>query len=143
MVIRIAIMTVALTAVVLTAYLTGLNSDHPNAILLAETMAFVTLAFAELPIAYTTRSERYALLKLGVFTNVWMQRAVGLSIVLILAVIYVPFLNDPFNTVPLGLGQWAVILPLALIPAAVAEVSKLYLRRAEGQRLSALDASGK
>ncbi|MGH2594083.1 MAG: cation-translocating P-type ATPase, partial [Anaerolineae bacterium] len=143
MVIRIAIMTVALTAVVLTAYLIGLRSDHPDAIRLAETMAFVTLAFAELPIAYTTRSERYALLRLGVFSNVWMQRAVGLSIILILAVIYIPFLNAPFNTVPLSPAHWAAIVPLALIPALIAEVTKLVLRRAETKRLAALDASGR
>ncbi len=139
MVIRIAIMTVALTAVVLAAFLLGLR----RSVDLAETMAFVTLAFAELPIAYTTRSERYPLLKLGVFSNIWMQRAVGLSIVLILAVIYVPFLNAPFNTVPLTLEHWQVILPLALIPAVVAEVTKLFLRRAEIRRWTALDAGGK
>ncbi|HLF25929.1 MAG TPA: cation-translocating P-type ATPase [Anaerolineae bacterium] len=133
MVIRIAIMTVALTAVVLTAYWIGMNE---GGILLAETMAFVTLAMAELPIAYTTRSERYPLLRLGVFSNRWMQYAVGLSIVLILAVIYLPFFNDPFNTTPLTLQHWEIIIPLALLPALVAEVSKLVLRRLDTRSLA-------
>ncbi len=140
MIIRIGVMTVALTAAVLTAFLIGLNEHGKE---LAETMAFVTPALAELPIAYTTRSERYALLRLGVFSNRWMQYAVGLSIILILAVVYVPFLNQPFNTVPLTLEQWEVILPLVAIPAVTAEVTKLVLRRAETKRLAALDASGK
>jgi Ca2+-transporting ATPase len=132
MVIRIAVMTVALTAAVLTAFLIGLNEHGQD---LAETMAFVTLALAELPIAFTTRSERYPLYKLGFFTNRWMQRAVGLSIVLTLAVIYVPFLNRPFNTVPLTLEHWVIILPLVILPALVAEVSKFFVRRGE-QRIS-------
>ena len=127
MIIRIGVMTVALTAVVLTAYQIGLQTSIP----LAETMAFVALALSELPIAYTTRSERYPLIKLGVFTNKWMQRAVGLSIVLILAVIYVPFLQEAFDTVALTLNHWLILLPLIIIPSAVAEISKFFVRRSE------------
>ncbi len=140
LVIRIAIMTVALTAAVLIAFWTGLNQHGVD---LAETMAFVTLALGELPIAYTTRSERYALLRLGPFSNRWMQYAVGLSVVLILAVVYIPFLNLPFNTVPLGLEQWEVILPLVAIPALTAEITKLVLRRSETQRRAAMGTAGK
>jgi Ca2+-transporting ATPase len=127
MIIRIGVMTVALTAVVLTAYQIGLRTS----IALAETMAFVALALAELPIAYTSRSERYPLIKLGVFSNKWMQRAVGLSIVLILAVIYVPFLQEAFDTVALTLNEWLILLPLIAIPAATAEISKFFVRRSE------------
>ena len=124
---RIAVMTVALTAVVLTAYQIGLRTSIP----LAETMAFVTLALSELPIAYTSRSERYPLVKLGVFSNKWMQRAVLLSVVLILAVIYVPILQQAFDTVALTPHDWLIILPLIVIPAAVAEISKFFVRRSE------------
>ncbi|CAG1772852.1 partial Calcium-transporting ATPase 1, partial [uncultured bacterium] len=120
--------TVAVTAAVLIAFRYGMNAHGVD---LAETMAFVTLAFAELPIAYTTRSERFPLFKLGVFSNKWMQRAVGLSIVLVLAVVYLPFLQGPFNTVPLTLEHWAVVLPLAFFPSVVAEVTKLVMRRSE------------
>ena len=139
MIIRVGVMTVALTGVVLTAFLIGLSRNDR---VLAQTLAFVTLALAELPIAYTTRSERYPLFRLGVFSNKWMQRAVGLSLVLTLLVIYVPFLNDPFNTMPLSLEHWAIILPLAIIPSIVAEVSKYFVRRAEkrvGEAASMLD----
>jgi len=111
----------------LIAYQIGLRTS----IQLAETMAFVTLALAELPIAYTSRSERYPLFKLGLFSNRWMQAAVGLSVVLTLAVIYIPFFNRPFNTVPLTLEQWAIIVPLIIIPSAVAEISKFFVRRSE------------
>ncbi len=135
MLIRIAIMTVALTAVVLTAFWVGLREHGQD---LAETMAFATLALAELPIAYTSRSERYPLLRLGFFTNKWMQMAVGVSILLTIAVIFVPFLNGPFNTVPLTAAQWELVIPLALVPALVAEISKFVLRWADQRRRPAL-----
>ena len=128
MLIRIAIMTVALTSVVLAAFWIGLTEHGRD---LAETMAFATLALAELPIAYTSRSERYPLYRLGPFRNKWMKYAAGLSVLLTVLVIFVPFLNGPFNTVPLTLQQWEIVLPLALIPAAIAEISKFVLRRGE------------
>ncbi|MFZ1463499.1 MAG: cation-translocating P-type ATPase [Anaerolineae bacterium] len=131
MLVRIAIMTVALTTVVLTAFWIGLQEHGKD---LAETMAFATLALAELPIAYTTRSERYPLARLGLFTNKWMQAAVAVSALLTVAVIFVPFLNGPFNTVPLTLAQWELVIPLALIPALVAEASKFVLRVGDRRR---------
>ena len=94
----------------------------------AETMAFVTLSLCELFRAYTVRSERTSLFRLGVFSNRVMQYAVGLSIGLLLLVMYVPFLQPVFNTVPLDAREWAVVLSLALIPAISEEITKAYLR---------------
>ena len=45
---------------------------------------------SELFRAYTSRSERYPIWKLGFFTNKWMQYAVGFSLVLLLLVVYIP-----------------------------------------------------
>ncbi|MEE8120885.1 MAG: cation transporting ATPase C-terminal domain-containing protein, partial [Anaerolineales bacterium] len=46
------------------------------------------------------------------------------SLLLLLAVIYVPFLQPIFNTVPLGWTEWQIVLPLLFVPALVAEISK-------------------
>ena len=87
------------------------------------------MSLAELPLAYTARSERYPLLKIGLFSNRAMQWAVLSSIVGLLAATYVPFLNGVFNTMPLGLEHWAVVLPAIILPALVAELTKLLARR--------------
>jgi len=92
-------------------------------------MAFVTLSISELLRAFTARSERYPVLKVGVFSNRFMNLAVSSSFVLLMGVIYIPFLNDIFNTIPLGWAQWQVILPLLLIPALTAETMKYILAR--------------
>jgi Ca2+-transporting ATPase len=125
MLIGIGTMTVVLTAVVLYVYRLGIAWEGID---LGHSMAFVTLAFAQLPIAYTARSERYPLHRIGVFSNVWMQRAVVVSIALLLIVIYVPFLQEPFNTVALPWRAWQVILPLIFLPALTAEATKAALR---------------
>jgi hypothetical protein len=39
-------------------------------------------------------------------------------------VIYIPGLNNVFNTVPLGWKQWEIVLPLLLVPSVIAELVK-------------------
>ncbi|GAB4446078.1 MAG: HAD-IC family P-type ATPase [Anaerolineales bacterium] len=94
----------------------------------AETMAFITLSLCELFRAYTVRSERASIFQIGVFSNKWMQYAVGLSISLLLLVCIVPFLQNIFNTHFLNLNEWGVVLGLAIIPAAAEEITKFFLR---------------
>ncbi|HZW04673.1 MAG TPA: cation-translocating P-type ATPase [Anaerolineaceae bacterium] len=117
----VLVQTIAISAVTLVAFGIGLQYSAR----LAETMAFVTLSSSELLRAFTARSERYPLLKIGVFTNRWMNIAVLVSLALLLLVIYVPFMNTIFNTQPLGWAEWRLILPLLVVPSLAAEATKL------------------
>jgi Ca2+-transporting ATPase len=65
-----------------------------------------------------------------------MFYAVASSFVLLLLVIYVPFLQEVFNTVPLTLSHWEVLLPLLVIPAVVAEASKLVINRFYSEKVT-------
>ncbi|MBI1854319.1 MAG: cation transporting ATPase C-terminal domain-containing protein [Chloroflexi bacterium] len=58
-----------------------------------------------------------------------MQYAVGLSLLLLLLVTSVPFLQPIFNTHFLSLNEWSVVLGLSVIPAFSEEVTKFFLRR--------------
>jgi Ca2+-transporting ATPase len=100
----------------------------------AETMAFVTLSLCELFRAYTVRSERVSIFRMGIFSNRFMQYAVALSITLLLLVVNVPFLQPIFNTHFLQPVEWAVVLGLALIPAISEEITKAYLRWSDRKR---------
>jgi Ca2+-transporting ATPase len=121
----ISIQTVAITAVTLGAYWYGLQ-NFPE---MAPTMAFVTLSFSELLRAFTARSERMPILAVGIFKNKVMNWAILSSLILLMAVVYVPFLGRIFDTVPLGWDQWRVILPLLLGPSIAAELTKLIFGR--------------
>jgi Ca2+-transporting ATPase len=146
----IGIQTVAQTGAVLAAFFIGLywhleagalvpagmnplsyllrHDWHGVDVQTAETMAFVTLSLCELFRAYTVRSERASIFTIGVFSNKYMQMAVGLSIFLLLVVVNIPFLQPIFNTRFLTLKEWLVVLSMALIPAIAEELTKLYLR---------------
>jgi len=102
-------------------------------VLTAETMAFVTLSLAELFRAYTVRSERASLLQIGIFSNKYMQYAVGLSMLLIALVVNIPFLQPIFNTHWLTLNEWLIVIGLALIPAVSEEITKYFLRMGESK----------
>ena len=117
----IATQTLAIAGVTLAAYWLGLK-HWPT---MAPTMAFVTLSFSELLRAFTARSERLPVIKIGVFQNKYMNYAVLSSLILLLIVIYVPFLQGIFETVPLGWPQWRVILPLLIGPSIAAELFKI------------------
>jgi Ca2+-transporting ATPase len=120
MLVGVVAQTIAIAGVTLFAFFKGITHN----IHYAETMAFATLSLSELLRAFTARSERYPIFKLGLFSNKWMNLAVLSSFVLVMAVIYVPFLNPIFQTEPLSLTEWGLILPLLIIPSLVAEITK-------------------
>lgn len=97
----------------------------------AETMAFITLSLCELFRAYTVRSERQSLFRIGVFSNRSMQYAIAFSLSVLAVVVSVPFLQPIFNTHFMSGREWAVVLGLAIIPAVSEEITKFFLRRAE------------
>jgi len=133
------IQTIAIAGAVLTAFLIGLSRFGywgatglvaEEALTHAQTMAFITLAASELFRAYTARSERYSAFSIGLFSNKWMQWAVLLSLLVLLATVYVPGLNvTVFGNMPLDLADWLVVFPLMLVPATTAEIHKAILLR--------------
>ena len=100
----------------------------------AETLAFAVLIMAELMRAYSSRSERYSVFEIGLFSNKAMVRATLLSFALLLVVLYVPFLETIFEVVPPTFRDWVVILPLMLVPFAVGELHK-FIRYREERKL--------
>ncbi|MGQ9594095.1 MAG: cation-translocating P-type ATPase [Anaerolineae bacterium] len=133
MAIGIAVQAVAITTATLLAFAVGLRW-YPDNLAHAQTMAFSTLSISELFRAYTSRSERYSLWAIGPFSNRYMQYAVASSLAILLAIIYVPFLDPIFSTTFLGLREWGVMAPLILVPSIAAEINKWFLRRAQRRR---------
>jgi Ca2+-transporting ATPase len=133
---------------ILAVFYLGLQR-YPGHLEAAQTLAFVTLCVSELVRAFTARSEYHSIFSIGVFSNRWMAWAVGFSLLLVLTVVYVPFLQPFFDTVPLTLDDWLLMLPFFFASAVAMELLKVYFRRrsAKGfeQRQApaiALEASG-
>ena len=132
MLLGVVVQAVVMTTAVLLAFLYGLQR-FPGNLAGAQTVAFATLICSELLRAYPARSERYPVYRIGIFGNHWMQYAVGASFALLLLVMYVPFLAGVFDTVPLAVRDWIVMLPLMLLASVFAELTKAFLRWRSGR----------
>ena len=76
---------------------------------LARTAAFMTLVMTQIVHSFECRSETKSLLQSGIRDNLWLLAAGALSILMMLAVIYIPALQTVFRTVPLEIEQMAVV----------------------------------
>nr|WP_207738494.1 calcium-translocating P-type ATPase, SERCA-type [Clostridium sp. D46t1_190503_E9] len=74
------------------------------------TLALITLVMSQLLHVFECRSERHSIFEIKVFSNPYLVGAVTVSMLMVCAILYVPFLASIFNTVPLKLGQWAIVL---------------------------------
>jgi len=88
----------------------------------AQTMAFATVALAQLLFVFSCRSVTEP--ALAGPRNRFLLAGVAASTALLALLVYVPPLGDPFATVPLGAAEAGIVLGLALVPFAAAEGAK-------------------
>ena len=93
----------------------------------ARTMAFTTLMMFQLFNVYNCRSSWRSAFS-GFFDNKWLLVAVALSLFTHVLVIYVPFLQVAFHTVPLSGRDWLVATGVASVLLIGMELFKLVLR---------------
>jgi Ca2+-transporting ATPase len=108
-----------------TLYATG---TEPNAAdeTYSRTMAFTTLMMFQLFNVYNCRSAHRSAF-VGFFENKWLIAAVALSLFTHILVIYLPFLQTAFHTVPLSPFDWVVATCVAATLLVGMELIKLVL----------------
>jgi Ca2+-transporting ATPase len=122
-----AIMSIG-TLLVLDLSLPGGMIEGTGSLPYAQTMAFTTLTFFQIFNVLNARSdERSAFASL--LTNGWLWAAIALSMLLQLFVIYVPFLQQAFSTVPLEGMDWLICMAVASSVLWLRELSKLVQAR--------------
>jgi magnesium-transporting ATPase (P-type) len=121
-------LTMAVTTLVgLDMYLPGGMIEGSAGITEARTVAFTTLVLAQLWNCFNARSDRASFVN-HLFTNPLLWGAIALSLLLQVAVVHVPLLNDAFDTTSLSAAQWAVCAALGSAVLVVGELHKLVLR---------------
>jgi Ca2+-transporting ATPase len=96
-----------------------------------QTIIFTTLVLSQMGNALALRSERESLFKIGLLSNKSMLNAVLLTLVLQLAVIYVPFLQSVFKTNALTWQELLISLLLSTIVFWAVEFEKWFKRRSD------------
>jgi len=125
MVINIVVQSIVMTIAVLGAFYFGWKE---YGIETGRTYAFVTLITSELLRAYSARSERLPLWKIGVFTNKSMNLASLVSFGLLAIVMFVPALQLVFNVTNLNFYDWDLVIISAAMPLLFGELTKVVKR---------------
>ncbi len=94
-----------------------------------QTMVFTTLAFLQLGNALAVRSERVSALRLGLRSNLPLTLAVTGTLLVQLALIYVPALQPLFATEALSAPELVVVLLASTVAFVAVELEKVYRRR--------------
>ena len=108
----------------LAAFLLGRSGDQGE----ATTMAFVTVALAELALVFSVRSPIRPAWEAP--RNLYLVASVVLSAALVGLALYVPALNEPLGTVPLAASELGLAAVLAVVPFLCVETGKAIFRRA-------------
>ena len=93
----------------------------------ARTMVFTTLVIAQVGNAFNSRSDVVSAF-VRPFENRLLWLAVAVTVLLQIAVVHLPFLNDAFDTVPLDAGRWAICCGLAAVVLGAGELRKVVAR---------------
>jgi Ca2+-transporting ATPase len=94
----------------------------------AMTMTFVSLVLIQFFKAYNFRSDRHSVLNKP-FANKWLNLAVSWEMVLLVLIIYLPFLHEAFSTYALPPVDWLIVGGLSATIVPVLEVAKWMERR--------------
>ena len=95
----------------------------------ARTLAFCSMVAFEWFRAFNARSDEYTVFRLGVFRNRWLLITISAAILLQLAVVYVPFLQTAFKTVPLSIEKWGIAILAGGILFSIEETRKVLFPR--------------
>jgi Ca2+-transporting ATPase len=118
---------------VLAAFVLGLRA-HPETTRHGVTMAFVTIALAQLFHLGNARSRASVLSPRRALANWFAVAAVALGIALQLVAVYLPPLRDLLELVPLSPSEWAMVTGLSVVPALIGQATKY---RASTNRVAA------
>lgn len=98
-----------LSVYALILYLTYNNVER------ARCCAFASLVLSQLFFVFECRSENKSILRINPLTNIPLILAVLCSLGMLLMVIYVPFFQPIFQTVPLTSIEWVIIVFMSII----------------------------
>jgi Ca2+-transporting ATPase len=103
--------------------------DSGRGMVEAQGLCFLTLIIIQLFKAYNFRSDRRSVFKIGFFKNKWLNYAVLLQIILLMLIVYVPFLQEPFHLFNLSIADWIIVILISATIFPVLELTKLIISR--------------
>ncbi|NTU61953.1 MAG: ATPase, partial [Chloroflexi bacterium] len=92
------------------------------------TISFVSLILIEFFKACCFRSDRITVFRRP-FENNWLNLSILGGFLVLVLIVYLPFLHEAFGTYSLPAVDWAIIIFLAFTVSPVLEITKWMVRR--------------
>lgn len=97
----------------------------------ALTLSLTALAVFQWMNLFNCRSETRSAFSLKNPANRYIGLSLGVAVLLQIAVVYIPFLQNVFHTVALSLSDWLIIVAISFSVIFVEEIRKFFARRIE------------
>ena len=95
----------------------------------ATTMTLASIVFCQIGAVLNCRTERRSVFSAGLLSNRRVLLGIGVEVLLICTLIYVPFLQNIFNTAPIGLKEWVILVLLPIPVVLLEELRKAISRK--------------
>lgn len=100
----------------------------------ATTMMLAGVIFSQIGMVFNNRTDYESVFKRGLFTNKYINVGIVIEIVILLAIMYIPFLNGIFNTAPITLIEWIYLICIPFIVFGLEEGRKKIIRTIRAKR---------
>ena len=124
-------------------FLASFLNGWPDAALAAEgtrgyaeatTMMLAGVVFSQMGMAMNNRTDYESVFKRGLFTNRYINAGLVIEVLILLAIIYIPFLNGIFNTAQISWVEWLYLICIPFVVFGVEEARKKILRKKRSKR---------
>lgn len=140
---RFVIFRTVLVAVIITSVGIGLflqtftrseSSQELNLIILrkAQTMVVTSIVFLQIFYMLNCRSLKESIFDIGLFSNPTIYLGIAVLVILQISYVYIPFMNDLFNSYPIDLNSWLLSMLFGAIVLPVITVEKFIRKRRAG-----------
>ena len=90
------------------------------------TLVFAIVGVDSLLYAFSVRSLHHSIFSKNILSNKYLIGSVLISFLVLLAVLYVPFLQGVFHTVSIGLSGWLFIIGFSVFKIILIEITKYF-----------------
>lgn len=97
-------------------------------------MMLAGVVFAQMGMVMNNRTDHESVFKRGLFTNRYINAGLVIEVLILLAIIYIPFLNGIFNTAPISWVEWLYLICIPFIVFGVEEIRKKIMRKKRSKR---------
>jgi len=97
-------------------------------------MTLAAVVITQVGNLFAQRTERSSVFRIGFFSNRFVWAGIATQLLLLLAIVYVPFLQGVFGTAAFPPGNWLFLLAWTPALFAADELRKAWLRRRDRRR---------